>query len=602
MKALQPGLALLCLLLTAVCTDCQSWSLSVPHKISALQGSCVVVPCEVTYPGEAKSADEVTTIWYKNSDTMFSSKEQVDRWKQIGDIELRNCTLEIDQVRNTDAGRLHFRIEVKNLNSYSFKENLVTVELVDDPQEPKLNSPRDVKAGDRIFASCEALHSCPSHPPQFTWRNTKGLSHAQHQKLENGEWKSSSTLEFTPAIQDNDKKLTCMVEHRGGKIKESFVLLNVKYQPRIQNSSSCSVDTTTVSCQCHVDSNPESQITWRVRNREMGANITYQKGTTTVGTLQAAFPLSRNVLCLATNSYGKDEKSFLLPLHEKPEIHNDSRCAINATGLFCICFVNSTPPVDIQWQLPGASLSSSITKKQGDMTTAILMDPITSSQSISCLAVNDYGTASMTFTVPKYEKPEIHNDSRCAINATGLFCICFVNSTPPVDIQWQLSGTNLSSSITTKQGDMTTAILMDPITSSQSISCLAVNDYGRASMTFTVPKDDLMWYLFIALPSAAVLLIVVLVVVVCRRRAGKNTAEKNINYVNKKTSVDSEDYRNGEKSRYTSWEINEHQTSYDQDIYCNEHPVYGNTEELQEMPHEYSRSSTVEAEDIYANM
>uniref|UniRef100_A0A8C4T172 Myelin-associated glycoprotein-like n=1 Tax=Erpetoichthys calabaricus TaxID=27687 RepID=A0A8C4T172_ERPCA len=515
MKALQPGLALLCLLLTAVCTDCQSWSLSVPHKISALQGSCVVVPCEVTYPGEAKSADEVTTIWYKNSDTMFSSKEQVDRWKQIGDIELRNCTLEIDQVRNTDAGRLHFRIEVKNLNSYSFKENLVTVELVDDPQEPKLNSPRDVKAGDRIFASCEALHSCPSHPPQFTWRNTKGLSHAQHQKLENGEWKSSSTLEFTPAIQDNDKKLTCMVEHRGGKIKESFVLLNVKYQPRIQNSSSCSVDTTTVSCQCHVDSNPESQITWRVRNREMGANITYQKGTTTVGTLQAAFPLSRNVLCLATNSYGKDEKSFLLPLHEKPEIHNDSRCAINATGLFCICFVNSTPPVDIQWQL---------------------------------------------------------------------------------------SGTNLSSSITTKQGDMTTAILMDPITSSQSISCLAVNDYGRASMTFTVPKDDLMWYLFIALPSAAVLLIVVLVVVVCRQRAGKNTAEKNINYVNKKTSVDSEDYRNGEKSRYTSWEINEHQTSYDQDIYCNEHPVYGNTEELQEMPHEYSRSSTVEAEDIYANM
>ncbi|XP_039626491.1 myelin-associated glycoprotein-like isoform X1 [Polypterus senegalus] len=601
MMVLQPGLAPLCLLLTAVCTNCQSWTLSVPHKISALQGSCVVVPCEVTYPGVPKSANEVTTIWYKNSDKKFNSKEQVVRWKEIGDIERRNCTLEIDQVENADAGQLQFRIEVKNVNSYSFKENLVTMELIDDPLEPKLNLPREVKAGDRVSASCEALHSCPSHPPQFTWRNIKGLNHVQHQRLQNGEWKSSSTLEFTPAIQDNDKTLTCSVEHRGGKIKESSERLNVKYQPRIQNSSSCSVNTTTVSCQCYVDSNPESKITWRVRNREMGSNSIDQKGTMTVGTLQAAFPLSRNVLCLATNSYGKHEMSLPLSLHEKPEIHNDSRCAINATSLFCICFVNSTPPVDIQWQLPGANLSSSITTKQGDMTTAILKDPITSSQSISCLAVNDYGRASMTFTVPKYEKPEIYNDSRCATNATGLFCICFVNSTPPVDIQWQLPGANLSSSITTKQGDMTTAILKDPITSSQGISCLAVNDYGRASMTFTVPKDDLMWYLFIALPSAAVLLIIVLVVVACRRRAGKNTADVNINYVNGKTSVDSEDNRNGEKSRYTSWETNEYQTD-DQNIYCNEHPVYGNTEELQEMSHECSYSNTVEAEDIYANM
>ncbi|XP_039626492.1 myelin-associated glycoprotein-like isoform X2 [Polypterus senegalus] len=514
MMVLQPGLAPLCLLLTAVCTNCQSWTLSVPHKISALQGSCVVVPCEVTYPGVPKSANEVTTIWYKNSDKKFNSKEQVVRWKEIGDIERRNCTLEIDQVENADAGQLQFRIEVKNVNSYSFKENLVTMELIDDPLEPKLNLPREVKAGDRVSASCEALHSCPSHPPQFTWRNIKGLNHVQHQRLQNGEWKSSSTLEFTPAIQDNDKTLTCSVEHRGGKIKESSERLNVKYQPRIQNSSSCSVNTTTVSCQCYVDSNPESKITWRVRNREMGSNSIDQKGTMTVGTLQAAFPLSRNVLCLATNSYGKHEMSLPLSLHEKPEIYNDSRCATNATGLFCICFVNSTPPVDIQWQLPGA---------------------------------------------------------------------------------------NLSSSITTKQGDMTTAILKDPITSSQGISCLAVNDYGRASMTFTVPKDDLMWYLFIALPSAAVLLIIVLVVVACRRRAGKNTADVNINYVNGKTSVDSEDNRNGEKSRYTSWETNEYQTD-DQNIYCNEHPVYGNTEELQEMSHECSYSNTVEAEDIYANM
>ncbi|XP_029133808.2 sialic acid-binding Ig-like lectin 14 [Labrus bergylta] len=198
------------------------WAAIVPPKISAVQGSCVVIPCSYTYPKRASK--EILNRWigfWKKKATIISTN--LPKWKLptkyrkrtlfLGNLQTHNCTMMLDGVRRTDTGPFYFRIELPQYGrSYSYTKNDVTIDVMSNPPVPSLS----VQVRDKITASCSVSHSCPSYPPQFIWSHP-GIVTLRSKKLNMWEWETVSTVTLKPLPIDFNKNLTCTVKYRGGK-------------------------------------------------------------------------------------------------------------------------------------------------------------------------------------------------------------------------------------------------------------------------------------------------------------------------------------------------------------------------------------------------
>ncbi|KAL2101294.1 hypothetical protein ACEWY4_003055 [Coilia grayii] len=65
-----------------------------------------------------------------------------------------------------------------------------------------------------VTVSCSVSHSCPPHPPTFTWSHNGNVT-TQSKPLNNGQHKLTSNLTFT--ANDDRQNITCTARHHGGK-------------------------------------------------------------------------------------------------------------------------------------------------------------------------------------------------------------------------------------------------------------------------------------------------------------------------------------------------------------------------------------------------
>ena len=107
-----------------------------PSQISALLGSCVVVPCSFNYPEPEKKSSEVTGIWAKETlekiyhpDRSLVLQDFKERTQLVGDFQVKNCSLRIDPLRQSDTGPFHFRVEIKDIDKYSYLDNAVSIDI-----------------------------------------------------------------------------------------------------------------------------------------------------------------------------------------------------------------------------------------------------------------------------------------------------------------------------------------------------------------------------------------------------------------------------------------------------------------------------------------
>uniref|UniRef100_A0A8C4TGA7 Immunoglobulin domain-containing protein n=1 Tax=Erpetoichthys calabaricus TaxID=27687 RepID=A0A8C4TGA7_ERPCA len=119
-------------------THCRKdWRVTqVPEKLSAVRGSCVVIPCMVYLPAKGVAASRITAIWRMadHGDVFNSRGAKVlsgfkGRTTLLGNVADQNCSLQIQNLRHEDNGSYYFRIEVKGLNNYSFINNMVTLQV-----------------------------------------------------------------------------------------------------------------------------------------------------------------------------------------------------------------------------------------------------------------------------------------------------------------------------------------------------------------------------------------------------------------------------------------------------------------------------------------
>ncbi|XP_035289412.1 sialic acid-binding Ig-like lectin 5 isoform X3 [Anguilla anguilla] len=376
-----------------------SWTAEIPQTISALQGSCVVVPCKFNYPDREIKPTDLTGIWHTTNQDIYiyhpdSSKVMKEFRGQtnlIGDLARKDCSLRINHLKKKDNGPFIFRIEIRDFDKYSYKDKSVSIDVQDSPASPRLTVSREVKAGDAVTASCSVSHSCPTELPHLIWSRS-GTTTNQSEELPNGQWKETSNLTFTATNSDHNQHLTCTAKYQQVTSVQSYKILNVTYAPvrvEVEPESTVVKEGDAVEVQCSSDSNPPAHG--------------YQWYNTT-GTLLSEeriykLHVSRHtkaLYCAAINTEGhKNSTLAKISVEYPPSIGAQSGCVAEITGVNCRCLVESRPASRVQWKLADGKTenSSSVhsTDGQDSATVHTLHFHLGLTDVVSCYASNKHG-------------------------------------------------------------------------------------------------------------------------------------------------------------------------------------------------------------------
>ncbi|XP_035289086.1 myelin-associated glycoprotein-like isoform X15 [Anguilla anguilla] len=295
-----------------------SWTAEIPKTISALLGSCVVVPCNFNYPDPPKKPPAMTGIWHMTDyqpiyhpDSSKVMEEFRGRANLIGDLRRKNCSLRINHLKKKDNGPFIFRIEIRDFDMYSYTENMVSIDVQDYPASPRLTVSGEVKAGDAVTASCSVSHSCPTELPHLIWSRS-GTTTNQSEELPNGQWRVMSILTFTATNSDHNQHLTCTAKYQQVTSVQSSKILNVAYPPSIGAQSGCVAEITGVNCRCLVESRPASRVQWKLADgkteNSSSVHSTDGQDSTTVHTLHFHLGLTDVVSCYASNKHGNETR------------------------------------------------------------------------------------------------------------------------------------------------------------------------------------------------------------------------------------------------------------------------------------------------------
>ncbi|XP_029360628.1 myelin-associated glycoprotein-like isoform X2 [Echeneis naucrates] len=202
---------------------------NVPFRITGLTHSCVVIPCSFCYERPLTRG-----IWSKESGDVIYHNSQSNvldhfkgRTRLLGDLMEGNCSLEIDNIMPFDNGPFCFHAE-KGHEKYIFNNSCVFIIMKATPGKPVMSPlPKDVSAGSVITVSCSVTHTCPSHPPEFSWSIPILSSEVTHIMRTQDIWEITSTITFMVAGGDGVKNLTCTAIFWRDKQQARTVQLNV---------------------------------------------------------------------------------------------------------------------------------------------------------------------------------------------------------------------------------------------------------------------------------------------------------------------------------------------------------------------------------------
>ncbi|XP_060744622.1 myelin-associated glycoprotein-like [Tachysurus vachellii] len=201
------------------------WKAQVVPEMNAVVSSCVVLPCTFNYPAAQFPASRIKAIWHKKGDRSYcifdDNTHNINdnfkgRTKLVGNLGEKNCTLEIDKVKDTDNGPFCFRVEIKDLDKFSFEEACVHTIMKAKPEEISIDSEESVTEGSNAIFKCSMRHTCPTHPPEIKWsRSDRVKVRVSHKNNGHGVWEVESIMSFTATEADDHTDITCTVTSHG---------------------------------------------------------------------------------------------------------------------------------------------------------------------------------------------------------------------------------------------------------------------------------------------------------------------------------------------------------------------------------------------------
>ncbi|KAG7469046.1 hypothetical protein MATL_G00124630 [Megalops atlanticus] len=340
------------------------WVVEMPGEISAVTGSCVVIPCRFTPP---QSHQPVHVTWYqyvsRGYPLVYSSTHPDSviskfrgRTELVGSVEERNCSLRINNVQaEHNAEQLYVWIDDV---SHKFYDKTVTLRITAGAPQPQIRVRGNLTAlrkGASVGVSCAVIHTCPSSPPSISLRNASGPLQASHTPEGGGRWRAALDVSWNASAEDHGRSVGCDVQHPGGLTASAEMVLNVEYAPksvRIHGDRVTVPLGSNVSLVCESDANPPvDSFQW---HHDVDGQVTSLNLTAQNVTLTALYPDESLVHCTARNPLGNSTSPGLqLTTEYGPSVSADSHCSFLGGAVSCTCEARARPAATLQWKVDG---------------------------------------------------------------------------------------------------------------------------------------------------------------------------------------------------------------------------------------------------------
>uniref|UniRef100_W5K4F0 Immunoglobulin domain-containing protein n=1 Tax=Astyanax mexicanus TaxID=7994 RepID=W5K4F0_ASTMX len=193
---------------------CHGWDVLVPKSVTAVEGSCVTLPCSTS-----PHSDVVWYLYRKASSPIVYSRKTEDirddfrgRTSAPGSSSEGDCSLTIDRVRPDEndeslyeLAKVRAHLPLKGNNDCHAGLYFLTVK----PEKPHISMENQQMEGKLFSANCSIRHSCPSSPPPVEWIGLSNVSNSvTTTKDQGGLWTSVFQAKFKPNLQDHEKNLS----------------------------------------------------------------------------------------------------------------------------------------------------------------------------------------------------------------------------------------------------------------------------------------------------------------------------------------------------------------------------------------------------------
>uniref|UniRef100_A0AAZ1X8D8 Ig-like domain-containing protein n=2 Tax=Oreochromis aureus TaxID=47969 RepID=A0AAZ1X8D8_OREAU len=393
---------------------------SVPDRVQALVGTCVVIPCSFTpHPIRGRKQRVDVRLRFRGGGTFFplqstafnsQDKGQVSRDFQgraslFGKIADGDCSVKIERIREDDPQV--FEISLKTVgDSLWGKPRSFNLDRIYTPEAPVISGIMSATEGQLVTLNCSVNYHCPSRLPDLQWRWERG---AQKNITEPGEVTTLypdphrkillASLTFTVTHQVKSK-LRCQVIFPGPKTLSTLKDLHVTFPPK---DVKIQVQTLTVKeggnallmCSCKADP-PATEYHWSYSQH--GRTVHLHQRTHTVRLYNVTRDM--RVQCTAQNLIGRGEsRPTTLNIQYKPAIIQlSSTCTVEDSEVVCQCSVDSNPKPAITWSINGSvppqDYNVSVTSEPS-VLTAILRGQMEKPQKVICFAFNALGNDSL---------------------------------------------------------------------------------------------------------------------------------------------------------------------------------------------------------------
>ncbi|TRY53690.1 hypothetical protein DNTS_024430 [Danionella cerebrum] len=439
LMALKTQLKLLFLMMSEYMLRASPLSLRVPLSISALDGSCLLIPCSFspTLAGSQMELRLLKSFYYsfffsrmnQKMQTVFSTDpseaQKTDLRTRIslaGNMSEGDCSLSLSRISKEDQSvyelqmreskekrwnpRARFNLTITILMSFdvclSAFRKLFCNKCI--PEPPELSDPGPVLEDQWLQLNCSLKLLCAVHRPQLIWKFERGFPANSSAVSEIVELSSSqdlflrlwSSVSFT-VPKNSNLRVRCEAQYQQNRRSSASRQILVHFPPRSVRVEMFSESvrpggSALLVCSCKSDP-PATHFKWK--REDSGLTHFLPKHTPTV----RIYNISRHtrVQCSAANKLGwGSSQTTDLNIHFPPMVLSSSLCVWDGSVLSCECVVDSNPPAAVSWSVndtypkEGFNVTSSSSSSSSSLVVTLVGFSSTP-LSVKCYAVNALG-------------------------------------------------------------------------------------------------------------------------------------------------------------------------------------------------------------------
>ncbi|XP_010148594.1 PREDICTED: hemicentin-1-like, partial [Eurypyga helias] len=368
-------------------------------------------------------------------------------------------TLQIPRAKLPDDGE--YTCIARNQAGESQKKSFLTVLVPPSIKDHSGSSLTvlNVRVGTPVILECES-NAIP--PPVITWyKNRRIISESANVEI----LAEGQTLRIKGAEVSDTGQYVCKAINIAGRDDKNFHL-NVYVPPHIEGPEQESVNETIsnpVTFVCDATGIPPPTLVWLKNGKPIensgSLEIHILSGGSKLQIARSQLLDSGTYTCIASNTEGKAQKSYVLSIQVPPSIVGSEMpsevSVLLGESIQLVCNANGVPTPVMQWLRDGKTVASDDlqrTRVTPDGSTLNIFRALSSDTGkYTCVATNPAGEEDRIFNLNVYVPPTI-TDSKdepedlTALVETSLNIECTATGTPPPQINWLKNGLPLSVS------------------------------------------------------------------------------------------------------------------------------------------------------------